>query len=85
MWLSVGNQPILVDAGTHKYNSDRVIRDAFRSTIAHNTLTLCGVGSSRPAGPFNWASKAKARCVVAQDGPIAHLVAEHTAFWHDLG
>ena len=85
VWLSVGNQPILVDAGTHKYHSDRVIRDAFRSTIAHNTLTLCGVGSSRPAGPFNWASKAKARCVVVQDGPIARLVAEHDGFLARFG
>lgn len=85
VWLSVGNQPILVDAGTHKYHSDRVIRDAFRSTIAHNTLTLCGVGSSRPAGPFNWASKAKGRCVVVQDGPIARLVAEHDGFLTRFG
>jgi hypothetical protein len=42
------------------------------------------VGSSRPAGPFNWASKAK-RDVLAPDGPIARLVAEHDGFLARLG
>ena len=32
VWLSIGNQPIFVDAGTYRYHSRRVLRDAFRHT-----------------------------------------------------
>src|SRR5262249_48891009 len=30
VWLSIGNQPIFVDAGTYLYHSSRELRDAFR-------------------------------------------------------
>jgi hypothetical protein len=85
VWLSVGAQPIFVDAGTYRYHSDRLKRDAFRSSSVHNTLTLCGVGSSRPSGPFNWATKAKARCVAVEYDPIVRLVAEHDGYMAQFG
>ena len=85
VWLSIGDQPVFVDAGTYLYHSDRAMRDAFRSTAVHNTLTLGGVASSRPSGPFNWATKANARCVVVEDGPIARLVAEHDGYFARFG
>ena len=43
VWLSVGGQPIFVDAGTYRYHSRKALRDAFRGTAVHNTLTLRGV------------------------------------------
>ena len=51
VWLSIGNQPVFVDAGTYRYHSRRALRDAFRDTAVHNTLTLRGLASSRPSGP----------------------------------
>ena len=80
VWLSIGSQPIFVDAGTYRYHSTRALRDAFRETAVHNTLTLGGLPSSRPAGPFNWAAKARARCIALEDGPIARVVAEHDGY-----
>ena len=80
VWLSVGNQPVFVDAGTFLYHSSRELRDTFRNTAVHNTLTLGGFASSRPSGPFNWATKANARCLAVDDGPIARVVAEHDGY-----
>ena len=80
VWLSFGSQPIFVDAGTYRYHSHRTLRDAFRETTMHNTLTLRGVASSRPSGPFNWATKAKGRCIAVEDGPVARITAEHDGY-----
>jgi hypothetical protein len=80
VWLSIGSQPIFVDAGTYRYHSRKALRDAFRDTAAHNTLTLGGIPSSRPSGLFNWATKAKGRCLASEDGPIARVVAEHDGY-----
>lgn len=49
----------LVDPGTFTYTGSRELRDWFRSSPAHNTLTIDGQSSSEPAGPFSWQSVAK--------------------------
>lgn len=64
VWLHIGDQPILVDAGTYLYHSGGEWRDRLRGTPFHNTLTLDGRNSSRIAGPFNWGPRAKT-CVLA--------------------
>jgi len=45
---------ILVDPGTYTYTGSTEMRDYFRSTASHNTLTLDGESSSVPNGPFSW-------------------------------
>jgi len=80
VWLSIGNQPIFVDAGTYLYHSSRALRDAFRGTAIHNTLTLNDMPSSRPSGPFNWATKANAHCVALESGSSTRLIAEHDGY-----
>jgi uncharacterized heparinase superfamily protein len=85
IWLSVGNQPVIVDAGTYLYHSNRDLRDLFRDTAVHNTLSLDGIGSSRPSGPFNWASKANARLISSEDTPLARVVAEHDGYVAQCG
>jgi hypothetical protein len=52
--------PLLVDSGTATYVMDPRSRDYFRSSHAHNTLTIDGRSQSRPAGPFHWATAARA-------------------------
>jgi uncharacterized heparinase superfamily protein len=51
---------VLVDPGTYTYTGDAALRDHFRSTPAHNTLTIDGASSSTPAGPFSWQTSAHA-------------------------
>lgn len=85
IWLSVGGQPVIVDAGTYLYHSNRNLRDLFRDTAVHNTLSLDGIGSSRSSGPFNWASKANARLLSSQTTPIPRIVAEHDGYVAQYG
>jgi hypothetical protein len=85
IWLSVGSQPAIVDAGTYRYNPNRELRDQFRDTALHNTLSLSGIGSSRPSGPFNWASKANARLISSETTPVARVVAEHDGYVGQYG
>lgn len=46
--------PVFVDSGTYTYTADRNARDYFRSSSAHNCLTVNGSGSAEPNGPFSW-------------------------------
>src|SRR6267378_549061 len=49
----------LIDPGTFTYTGDADLRDQFRSTKAHNTVTVDGQPQSVPAGPFGWKHIAK--------------------------
>lgn len=73
VWLQLDGEPVLVDAGTYLYHSGKEWRDHFRSTRAHNTLTLDGADTSRMAGAFNWSRKAKA-WRVADSGALVEAV-----------
>ena len=57
---SIGEQPLLIDPGTATYTMDPAMRDRFRSTAMHNTLTIDGRSQSIPHGPFHWESRADA-------------------------
>jgi Heparinase II/III-like protein/Heparinase II/III N-terminus len=51
----------LVDPGTFVYAADAKIRDEFRSTAAHNTITVDDQPQSVPSTPFSWRTAAKCR------------------------
>jgi hypothetical protein len=53
--------PLLIDPGTGCYTTSPVIRDRFRSTALHNTLTINGRPQSVPRGPFHWEQPAEGR------------------------
>jgi hypothetical protein len=59
--LAARGRTLLVDPGTYTYTGDAAERDRFRSTAAHNALTVDGQPSSVPAGPFSWQTVARAR------------------------
>ena len=54
--LAAHGRTLLVDPGTYTYTGSKEMRDCFRSSKAHNTLTVDGESSSIPAGPFSWES-----------------------------
>ena len=60
--LAVNGQTMLVDAGTYTYTGSKELRDWFRSSQAHNTVTIDGESSSIPEGTFSW--KTKAACTL---------------------
>ena len=45
---------LLIDPGTFEYVGAGSERDRFRSTSAHNTLTVDGQDQAEPKGPFSW-------------------------------
>lgn len=56
--LSVAGREILVDPGTYCYHTEKAWREYFRSTAAHNTLTVDDLGQSVSGGNFMWLHKA---------------------------
>ncbi|WP_135211408.1 heparinase II/III family protein [Vitreimonas flagellata] len=76
VWLHVGDEPVIIDAGTYLYHTRNHARDRFRSTLAHNTLCLDGQNQSRIAGPFNWSQHAKTKL----RSPAPNFSAEHDGY-----
>jgi hypothetical protein len=58
--LATRGHTMLVDPGTYTYTGSKEMRDWFRSSAAHNTLTVDDESSSVSDGPFSW--KTVARC-----------------------
>lgn len=80
--LAIDGAPVLVDPGTYLYHSGGAWRDWFRSTRAHNTLTIGGADQSIMSGAFNWSHKANTRLIEASD---TALLAEHDGYAKRLG
>lgn len=57
--LAIGGRTLLVDSGTYTYHKSKELRDYFRSSIAHNTLTIDEKSSSKTGGKFDWQSRAE--------------------------
>ena len=56
--LNTGEREILIDPGTFTYHSRPEWRTYFRSTSAHNTVTVDGRSQSEMVGPFVWRDRA---------------------------
>ena len=56
--LAARGRTMLVDPGTYTYTGSKEMRDRFRGSMAHNTLTVDGQSSSVPASPFSWSTMA---------------------------
>lgn len=81
LWLAIGNEYFLVDAGTYAYHSHPEWRTYFRSTAAHNTACIDGENQSKMAGRFLWSDKASARLLGLQESAEqATIEAEHDGY-----
>jgi hypothetical protein len=57
--FNLSGEDIIVDSGTYKYNTAKELRNYFRSTKTHNTLTLNGINQSLPVRTFSQFSLCK--------------------------
>lgn len=68
--LSVGGKEILIDPGTYAYHTQRVWRDYFKGTSAHNTVRVDGVDQSVSGGNFLWVKHAQAQLIALERTPL---------------
>ncbi len=61
--VAAKGQTVLVDPGTCTYTGSKETRDWFRSSFAHNTLTIDDQSSSQSAEAFSWNSIARSECL----------------------
>ena len=62
IWLSWGDEPVLVDAGTYLYHAGGTRRAELRGTGSHNTLAI-GVRTRAASSAFAWADHANTQLV----------------------
>jgi hypothetical protein len=73
--------PIIVDPGTFTYTADPALRDLFRSSAMHSTVTVDGQGSSVPGGPFQWRHVATGTMLCWHDHPrFTHFAGRHDGY-----
>ena len=60
--LTAGGNEILVDPGTFAYHTQKIWRDYFRGTSAHNTVRIDCFDQSEITGNFMWSNHATAIC-----------------------
>lgn len=81
MTLSVGGREFLIDPGTYAYHTQKIWRDYFRGTAAHNTVCVDGENQSVIGGNFMWLRKANARCDKWETNDATdRLVASHDGY-----
>lgn len=74
------NIPVLIDLGSGQYNANQDIRDYFRSTIAHNTVEICGKSQADMLGPFMWDKSYTAQMVSSSLSPVLMAEARHDGY-----
>jgi hypothetical protein len=79
--VRAGGVDVLVDPGTYDYFSFPEWRQYFRSSRAHNTVTIDGRDQSVQLGSFLWGRRASAQCLAWQPRPGGGSVAgEHDGY-----
>jgi hypothetical protein len=79
--VSAFGQPFLVDPGTYAYAPDPELRNHFRGSLAHSTVTLDGLSQARTAGPFSWRDRPRAQLGNwALTAGLAFASAHHDAY-----
>jgi len=80
---SAFGEPFIVDPGTYCYTAQPTWRESFRTTAAHSTITVDGVGQAASAGPFAWRSRPRVRLRRwLSNEALDFADAEHDAYRH---
>lgn len=81
VYLSVGGTEFLIDPGTYTYHTQTIWRNYFRSTAAHNTVSVDDVDQSVMAGNFMWRHKAESTCIQWDlSDQKDHFIGQHNGY-----
>ena len=79
--LSLGEEELLVDPGTYRYNGEPPFRRYFKGTSAHNTVMVDGLDQSVQATGFIWSNPFDCRVLRRAEVDAGYLVeAEHDGY-----
>jgi hypothetical protein len=79
--LSAAGRELLIDPGTYAYHTQKLWRDYFRGTSAHNTVRVDRVDQSVSGGNFLWIKHAQSQVIAVERTPlIERWVASHDGY-----
>jgi len=76
--IALYEQPLVSDPGVGSFFAQPEVREAFRSTGFHATVTVDGINSSEPGGSFLWTRHA--RSTLLHFDPAGSVIAEHDGY-----
>ncbi len=78
---SAGGTAWIIDPGTYTYTGDAGQRNYFRSSQAHNTVTVDDLSQSLPLGPFSWEAIGSSQAGALIDtGRWVHFTGQHDGY-----
>jgi hypothetical protein len=81
IYLSAGGNELLVDVGTYAYHTNKMWRDYFRGTSAHNTVRIDGADQSVIGGNFMWMKKAESTLIeFVDDDDVMYFKGGHNGY-----
>ena len=82
LFMSVDGVPQLLDPGTYTYTGEKRLRTYFRSSRAHNTVTVNGRDPAKQESAFQWSRTFRAELVEkeAAEGRTVRLLAAHKGY-----
>ena len=79
--LTLDGNPILVDAGTYTYHTEKNWRKYFVSTIAHNTISIDRINQAEYIGPTMWLKHYDVEILNAVQQPDVEIaIAKHSGY-----
>ena len=78
--LSYNGKDILIDSGTKSYNRSMKERNYFRSSIAHNVISIDNKNQAKPLGWFTWTQKPKTSRKVMENNDLIQVLCNHDGY-----
>jgi hypothetical protein len=86
--LRLGEEDLLIDAGTYTYVGSAQWRNWFRGSAAHNTVRIDGMDQATPEGPFRWMDKPDVQTMAwagGDDSDFLAAICRYRGFEHLRG
>lgn len=83
--MHIDGHPVITDAGTYTYHTERTWRNYFISTLAHNTVTVDQTDQARSTGPTMWMDHYQCQVLFHESHPDKDTVSATHNGYEKLG